>query len=76
MSTESPNRMVEFLKSIEKILISHGLNLENPYLNSVQKLEEVRETIIGKYKENQITRGEYIRTLFEINKLTRVLAYR
>lgn len=76
MSTEAPNRMVEFLKSIEKILISHGLNLDNPYLNSVQKLEEVRETIIGKYKENQIMRGEYIRTLFEINKLTRVLAYR
>lgn len=76
MSTQAPNRMVEFLKSIEKILISHGLNLDNPYLNSVQKLEEVRETIIGKYKENQITRGEYFRTLFEINKLTRVLAYR
>lgn len=76
MSTEAPNRMVEFLKSIEKILISHGLNLENPYMNSVQKLEEVRETIIGKYKENKITRGEYFRTLFEINKLTRVLAYR
>lgn len=76
MSTQAPNRMVEFLKSIEKILISHGLNLDNRYLNSVQKLEEVRETIIGKYKENQITRGEYFRTLFEINKLTRVLAYR
>ena len=75
MSTEAPNRMVEFLKSIEKILISHGLNLENPYMNSVQKLEEVRETI-GKYKENKITRGEYFRTLFEINKLTRKLAYR
>lgn len=76
MSTEAPNRMVEFLQSIEKILVSHGLNLENPYMNSVQKLEEVRETIIGKYKENKITRGEYFRTLFEINKLTRVLAYR
>lgn len=76
MSTEAPNRMVEFLKRIEKILVSHGLNLENPYLNSVQKLEEVRETIIGKYKENQITRGEYVRTLFEINKLTKKLAYR
>ena len=76
MSKEAPNRMVEFLKRIEKILVSHGLNLENPYLNSVQKLEEVRETIIGKYKENQITRGEYVRTLFEINKLTKKLAYR
>jgi|MDTC01.1.fsa_nt_gb hypothetical protein len=69
------NTIEKFFKKIEIILVNHQVNIDDPYKNKLDHLSNVRETIIQEYKENLITRGEYFRTLFEINKITRKIAY-
>jgi len=69
------NTIEKFFKKIEIILVNHQVNIDDPYKNKLDHLSNVRETIIQEYKENLITRGEYFRTLFEINKITQKIAY-
>ena len=64
-----------FMKNIDQILVGLGVNTTYPQSNSIEQLVEARKNIIEMYNEKKITKGEFVRSLFEVSQLMRKLPY-